>query len=129
MESMGQTLRMKFGPLPVWAWALILLGIYYWYSKRKAAQTAAANAQNNTQGVGQSSSNLGTTSVLTTDSWPMPIQLHDRKNHTQGSTSTGSTSTNNVQDGNVPASQLSPDTSTQTQAAPGTTGVQSEQVS
>jgi hypothetical protein len=75
----GETLRQKFGPLPVWAWVLafvVLLAAYLSYRKNKAAAAAAAanqTAQNNL------SSNLGTVPVsnLTTAAQPMPIQMGD----------------------------------------------------
>lgn len=75
---MGETLRRRFGPLPVWAWALImvaLLAAYLSYRKKQAANAAAAQ-QAQTSAV---SSNLGTVPVsnLTTAAQPMPIQLGD----------------------------------------------------
>ena len=75
---MGETLKRRFGPLPVWVWALIFVGIlaaYLSYRNRKAAADAAAQQQasNNL------SSNLGTVPVsnLTTMAQPMPIQMGD----------------------------------------------------
>lgn len=75
---MGETLKRKYGPLPVWAWALILIGVVAWYlSNRKKAAAAAAAAQQ--QQANNLSSNLGTVPVsnLTTEAQPMPIQLGD----------------------------------------------------
>lgn len=75
---MGETLRRRFGPLPVWAWGLILvvlLAAYLSYRKKQAAAAAAAAAAQS-----QSlSSNLGTVPVsnLTTAAQPMPIQMGD----------------------------------------------------
>jgi hypothetical protein len=76
---MGETLKQRFGPLPVWAWALIfvvLLGAFLAYRKNKAAAAAAAAQQQSSQGL---SSNLGTVPVsnLTTTAQPMPIQMGD----------------------------------------------------
>jgi hypothetical protein len=75
---MGNTLRQRFGPLPVWAWGLILvilLAVFLSYRKRQAAAAAAAAAAQQ----GATSSNLGTTPVsnLTTVAQPMPVQLGD----------------------------------------------------
>ena len=75
---MGETLRRRYGPLPVWAWALIfvvLLGAFLSYRKRQ--QTAAAAAVAASQGT--AASNLGTVPVsnLTTAAQPMPVQLGD----------------------------------------------------
>jgi hypothetical protein len=72
----GETLRRRFGPLPIWAWALIFVGVlalYLSYRQKRAAAIAAAQTQNNL------SSNLGTVPVsnLTTAAQPMPIQLGD----------------------------------------------------
>lgn len=75
---MGETLKRKFGPLPVWAWALILVVLVAAYlSYRKKATAAAAAAQQASQN--NLSSNLGTVPVsnLTTAAQPMPIQLGD----------------------------------------------------
>lgn len=41
-------LTRKWGPLPVWAWALIGLGVAWAYSKYKADQTAASTASTST---------------------------------------------------------------------------------
>jgi hypothetical protein len=73
----GETLKRKFGPLPVWVWFLlvvIMVAIYLNYRKNKAA--AAAAAQQNANNL---STNLGTTPVsnLTATAQPMPIQLGD----------------------------------------------------
>ena len=65
----------KLGPLPVWAWAAILIVLfiaYKVYKNNKAATAAQAAAT-------QNQPNLGTTptSNLTTQAQPMPIQLGD----------------------------------------------------
>jgi len=74
---MLEALTRKYGPLPGWAWGLIVAGIAYWYllRRKQAAATAAAN-QANQQGL---SSNLGSVPVsnLTTQAQPMPIQMGD----------------------------------------------------
>jgi len=71
-------LTKKYGPLPGWAWGLIVAGAAYFYLsyRKKQAAAAAAAAQANSQGV---SSNLGNVPVsnLTTAAQPMPIQLGD----------------------------------------------------
>jgi hypothetical protein len=73
---MGETLKRRLGPLPVWAWFIIFVGLvaaYLIYRSKKAAATqTAAQGQN-------LSSNLGTVPVsnLTTAAQPMPIQLGD----------------------------------------------------
>ena len=74
---MGEALTRKYGPLPGWAWGLIIaIAAYaFLYYKKKQAAAAAAAAQQQ-QGL---SSNLGTVPVsnLTTTAQPMPIQLGD----------------------------------------------------
>jgi hypothetical protein len=74
---MGETLRRRFGPLPVWAWGLILVAVivvYLKYRQNKAAQAAAQQ-----QAANNMSTNLGTVPVsnLTTEAQPMPIQMGD----------------------------------------------------
>jgi hypothetical protein len=76
---MGETLRKRFGPLPVWAWALafvVVVAIYLIYRKNQANAAAAAAAA---QQGSSASSNLGTVPVsnLTTEAQPMPIQMGD----------------------------------------------------
>lgn len=73
---MGDTLRRRFGPLPIWAWALILVAILAMYLSYRKKQAAAASAQAQSQGL---SSNLGTVPVsnLTTVAQPMPVQMGD----------------------------------------------------
>jgi hypothetical protein len=89
---MLQALTRKYGPLPGWAWGLIVIALAYFYmqysSKKKAAAAAQQAAQN--QGV---SSNLGTVPVsnMTTTAQPMPIQLGDTFVNTGGG---GGVSTN-----------------------------------
>jgi hypothetical protein len=76
---MGETLRQRWGPLPVWGWAIIFVAVlgFYMYRKNKAAQAAAA-AQANAQGVNSNATNLNVpVSNLTTAAQPMPIQLGD----------------------------------------------------
>jgi hypothetical protein len=73
---MGNTLRQRMGPLPVWAWAGIgfMILVFYLYKKNQKAQAAAQQQANN------NSSNLGNannTSNLTTQAQPMPIQMGD----------------------------------------------------
>lgn len=75
--GMGETLTKRWGPLPVWLWALIFvggLGGYLMYRNKQNANTQQAN----TQGL-SSSSNLGTVPVsnLTTAAQPMPINMGD----------------------------------------------------
>lgn len=75
---MFQALTRKYGPLPGWAWGLIVIVAAYAYMRysnnKKAAAQAAAQAQS--QGT---SSDLGTVPVsnMTTAAQPMPIQLGD----------------------------------------------------
>lgn len=76
---MGETLRKRFGPLPVWAWALVfvaLLAAYLIHNRNKQAAATAAQQQNSQANL---SSNLGTVPVsnLTTAAQPMPIQMGD----------------------------------------------------
>jgi len=75
MPTMGETLRTKAGPLPVWAWAGLgtaALTLFLVYRKNKVTA-----AQNNAASPNQS--NLGTVplSNLTTQGQPMPIQMGD----------------------------------------------------
>jgi nucleoid-associated protein YgaU len=75
-DGIGETLKQKAGPLPVWAWAVIGTGgvAFYLYRKNKAA---AAAAQQDTSGTDQS--NLGNVPIsnLSTGAAPMPIQMGD----------------------------------------------------
>jgi len=67
-EGFGQTLSGKLGPLPVWVWALIVVGAAYWYIKRKSSSSSS-------NPTGTNATNLaGVTSPanLTTIAWPMP---------------------------------------------------------
>lgn len=75
---MGDTLRRRWGPLPVWAWALILVAILAMYLSYRKKQSAAAAAAASAQSQGLSS-NLGTVPVsnLTTAAQPMPVGLGD----------------------------------------------------
>lgn len=68
----------KYGPLPGWAWLLIVAGIAYFYleyRKKKQASTAAAQQTQQT-GTNSSTPNVPV-SNLTTAAQPMPIQLGD----------------------------------------------------
>jgi hypothetical protein len=75
---MGETLKSRIGFLPVWLWALLVIGLLaFWLSyRKKQAASAQAQAQAQSQGL---SSNLGTVPVsnLTTAAQPMPIQMGD----------------------------------------------------
>lgn len=73
---MGEALTRKVGPLPTWAWGLVVMIAalaYMTYKKKKTAAATQAQAANN------ASTNLGTTPVsnLTQQAQPMPIQLGD----------------------------------------------------
>lgn len=79
MDGIGETLKQKAGPLPVWAWAVVgtalLAGIFYYRQKKAAstAQTADTTSGTPTQ------TNLGTVPIsnLTTTAQPMPITMGD----------------------------------------------------
>lgn len=123
MAGMGETLKSRFGPLPVWAWALIFVGVVYLYLQYRSKQQAAATAQQQAQGT---SSNLGTVPVsnLTTAAQPMPIQLGDTfvnsgppqtissQSGSPATTLVTPTAANTMQPANVP--QPSPATQVQT---------------
>ena len=74
-DGIGETLRTKAGPLPIWAWAAIgtagLAGVMYYRQKKASAQAAQAAPTDQ--------SNLGTVPIsnLTTSAQPMPIQMGD----------------------------------------------------
>lgn len=122
---MLDALTRKYGPLPGWAWGLLIAGAAYWYMSRKKKQAAAAAAaQQNANNV---SSNLQSVPVsnLTTAAQPMPIQLGDTfvntgrgggVSTTSGSPATtvigSTTSANTMAPGTPPAA--SPATQTQT---------------
>lgn len=75
---MGDTLKRRFGPLPVWLWAVIFVALLAAYLMHRRSQAAAAAAAQQ-QASNNLSSNLGTVPVsnLTTAAQPMPIQLGD----------------------------------------------------
>ena len=104
---MFEALTRKYGPLPGWAWGLIVAGVAYWYlQRRKAAALAASQAAQQSQGL---SSNLGTVPVsnLTTEAQPMPIQLGDTfVNVPQGSTNV--TTPINITNPPPPATGITP---------------------
>ena len=53
----GNVFTRKLGPMPLWAWLLIGLGLagaYYLYNKNKSSQTAAASTNNTPGGVDSS---------------------------------------------------------------------------
>jgi hypothetical protein len=106
---MGDTLRRRFGPLPVWAWTLILvvlLGAYLSYRKHQQANAAAAAAASQ----GMMSTNLGTTPVsnLTTAAQPMPVQLGDTFVSVPQNISTNTTTTVPITNNPPPSSSLQP---------------------
>lgn len=73
---MGEAITRKYGPLPAWAWGLVVMivaFVYLQYSKKKKQAAAQQQVANN------NSTNLGTTPVsnLTQQAQPMPIQLGD----------------------------------------------------
>lgn len=69
-------LTRRIGPLPGWAWLLIVAGVAYLYMRMRSSSQANAAAQQQASGT---SSNLGTVPVsnLTTAAQPMPVQLGD----------------------------------------------------
>jgi hypothetical protein len=74
---MGQFLKRRVGPLPMWIWGIlfvVLIAVYLIHRKNQAAAAAATQQQ-----ASATSSNLGTVPVsnLTTAAQPMPIQLGD----------------------------------------------------
>jgi hypothetical protein len=106
---MGETLKRRVGPLPMWAWALIfvvVLGMYLSYRKSKAANAAAAAAAQ--QGV--SSTNLGTTPVsnLVQTAQPMPVQLGDTFVSVPQSINTNTTTTVPITVKPPPSSSMQP---------------------
>jgi hypothetical protein len=76
---MGETLRQKLGPVPVWTWALAFVAVLYFYLKYRKNKATAAAAAANAQTGGAMPSNLGNVPVsnLTTTAQPMPIQMGD----------------------------------------------------
>lgn len=76
---MGETLKRRVGPLPIWGWTVLLVIVLaaFLISRRNKASAAAAAAAS--QQANSTSSNLGTVPVsnLTTAAQPMPVQLGD----------------------------------------------------
>jgi hypothetical protein len=98
----------KYGPLPGWAWGLIIVGLGIVYFKHRANQQAAAQAASAAQ---NNASNLGSVPVsnLTTQAQPMPIQLGDTFVNSGGQTGTNSTSpTLGAPQNSQPAANLNP---------------------
>jgi hypothetical protein len=105
---MFEALTRKYGPLPGWAWGLIVAGVAYWYLvRRKKQQAAAAAAAAQAQGL---SSNLGTVPVsnLTTSAEPMPIQMGDTFVNVPQSISQTVTPTTPITINEPPAQPLQP---------------------
>lgn len=76
--GIGATLKQKKGPLPIWAWFLILVALLALYLAHKRKAAAAATQANN-QAASGSSTNLGSNTVanLVPTAYPMPFQQGD----------------------------------------------------
>lgn len=92
--GIGDTLRERFGPLPVWAWTGILIIVVALYlSYRKRQQSHAEESQAATPNTPAVSTTNVPVSNLTTAAQPVPIQMGDTFVNAPGPAATVSSST------------------------------------
>lgn len=81
MNEFSATLKEKKGPLPVWAWLLLFIGLlaFYLFERKKKAAAAAAAAAEDQNSQGAPATNLGSNSLsnLVPQAYPMPFQQGD----------------------------------------------------
>lgn len=79
MAGLGETLKKKAGPMPVWAWAVFGVGalaVFLIYRQKKSG-AASANGQTTTSSPNATALGSNELSNLVPTAYPMPFQLGD----------------------------------------------------